>query len=156
MATKSKRQPSNTIATQVNAMVGAAKPLPEIPPHIRVRYIDRPFLNVILRSRLREEWTGPELALAVQLAAVQADMEVETLRLEGEGSMINDRFGELVINPRQKLIDGLARRALALMRSMKLTGTEAHGDKRNLSKARALQRQAEDVRDGLSDEELLA
>lgn len=153
---KNKRAPANTINSQIRAMTAAATPLPDIPPHIAVRDRDRQFLNVILRSRLREEWTGPDIAVAVQLARVQADIEIQSRQVDAEGMVITDRMGEEKINPRQKIVDQLERRQLALMRSLKLVGTAVGPDKRDLSKQRKLQRQAEEVREGLEDEDLLA
>lgn len=154
--TKSKRQPANTINSQIRAMASAAAPLPEIPKHLSVRDRDRQFLDVILRSRLREEWNGPDIAIAVQLARVQADIEEQSRQVDAEGMVIADRFGDETINPRQKIVDQLERRQLALMRSLKLVGVAVGPDKRDLGKARALQRQAEEVREGLKDEDLLA
>lgn len=156
MTKQKKRQPSNTITAQIGAMASAATPLPEIPAHLPVRDRDWPFLKAILRARLREEWSGPDLALAVELARIQADFIVESRQLELEGTVIAGGESGPKVNPRQKVVDGLSRRSMALMRSMKLAGDAAIGDKRDLSKARALQRQAEGIREGLEDEDLLA
>jgi len=155
--TKSKRRnPSSSISAQIGAMANAAAPLPKMPPHVTVRDRDIPFLHVVLRARLREEWTGPDLVLAAELARVQSDMVTESLLLDQEGTIVRNRFGEPDVNPRQRILDGLSRRSLALMRSMKLAGDAGVGDKRQLGNARALQRQAEALREGLSGESLLA
>jgi hypothetical protein len=85
-----------------------------------------------------------------------ADIESESIQLEDEGSVLKNDRGTLVQNPRHAVLEQLARREMALMRSLRIAGT-ATGDTRDLEKGRKLQRQAEAARGEVDlDEGLLA
>lgn len=137
-------------------MVSAAKPLPSLPGHVRLRPEDLPFWEGIVRARARDEWTDADLVVAAQLARCQHDIERESLALEGEGSVLRNDRGTMVMNPRHAVLEQLARREMALMRALRIGGSEAGGDRRDLDKARKLQREAETARRELADEDLLA
>jgi hypothetical protein len=115
-----------------------------------------PFWTGVVRAKTREEWTAADLVVAAQLARCQRDIEVESLALEGEGSVIENARGTVVMNPRHAVLEQLARREMALMRSLRMGGTAVGHDKSDLDKARKLQRQADAVREELADDELLA
>lgn len=87
------------------------------------------------------------MVVAAQLARCQHDIERESLNLEGEGSVIENQRGTPVMNPRHAVLEQLARREMALMRTLRIGGYEAGGDRRDLDKARKLQRQAESARE---------
>ena len=152
--TRKKRSDSATAA--IEAMVNAARPLPDVPSHIRLRPEDRPFWEGIVRARAREEWIDADLVVAGQLARCQYDIERESAMLETEGSVLLNARGSQVMNPRHSVLEQLARREMALMRSLRIGGSEAGGDRRDLDKARKLQREAERARTELEDEDLLA
>lgn len=136
-------------------MFGAAQPIPTAPKHVRMRDCDAPFWEGIIRARARDEWTEADLVVAVQLARCQADIEAESQRLEGEGSVLENQRGTPVMNPRHAVLEQLSRREMALMRSLQMGGT-ARGDKRDVQNARNIQRQAEAARQELTDDALLA
>lgn len=136
-------------------MVNAGKPVPDCPPHIRLRAEDRPFWDSILRTRARDEWLPADLVVAAQLARCQRDIEAESLALESEGSVVENQRGTQVMNPRHSVLQQLAQREMALMRCLSMSGT-VRGDKRDLHKARQIQAQAERAREQLADEDLLA
>jgi hypothetical protein len=146
---------SDSAAAAINAAVAAASPLPECPSHVRLRDIDQPFWSDILRARAREEWTNADLVVAAQLSRCMADIEKESFSLEDEGSVLTNERGTKVMNPRHAVLEQLARREMALMRSLRIAGT-ATGDTRDLEKGRKLQRQAEAARDGITEDDLLA
>lgn len=137
-------------------MVNAAMPLPAAPTHVRLRPEDLPFWEGVVRARAREEWTDADLVVAAQLARCQRDIERESKALDEEGSVIENQKGSLVMNPRHSVLEQLARREMALMRTLRIGGSVAGGDRRDLDKARKLQRQAEKVREELPDDDLLA
>jgi len=136
-------------------MVNAALPLPGVPEHVRLRPEDLPFWEGIVRARAREEWTDADLVVAAQLARCQHDIEREASLLEAEGSVIENGRGSPVMNPRHAVLEQLARREMALMRTLRIGGSVI-GDRRDLEKARQLQRQAERAREELADDDLLA
>jgi hypothetical protein len=84
-----------------------------------------------------------------------ADIEIESETLEIEGSVLTNERGTKVMNPRHSVLEQLARREMALMRSLQMVGT-AKGDKRDVENARKLQRQAEAARGEVTEDDLLA
>lgn len=150
-----KRNPSTSPEAAIKAAVDAAKGPPAAPAHVRLREGDRPFWDGVVRARAYDEWTETELVVAAQLARCQHDIEVESLALEGEESTITNGRGTKVVNPRVSVLEQLARREMALMRTLRMGG-RAVGDARDEAFRRLAQRQAEQVRDDLKDDELLA
>jgi hypothetical protein len=146
-----KRLPSNSASAAIKAAISAASPLPEMPKHVRLREKDMPFCEDILRSRAREEWTASDLVVAAQLARCQSDIETESEALEAEGSVIENGRGTPVMNPRHSVLEQLARREMAMMRSLQMVGS-ARGPREDLEKSRKLQRQAEAAREELQDD----
>lgn len=136
-------------------MFAAASPLPQVPAHVTIRPGDEPFWDGIVRARAREEWNAPDLVIAAQLARCQRDIETESLSLDVEGSVIRNDKGTPIQNPRHGVLEQLARREMALMRSLSLSGVVAKGEKKQLVQARDIQRQADSVRNSLKDEDLL-
>lgn len=151
----SKRLPSNTSSKLVEAAINATLPVIEAPAHVRIREQDAPFWVDIIKSRAREEWAKSDLVVAAQLARCQSDIEAESLQLEAEGSVIENNRGTPVMNPRHAVLEQLSRREMALMRSLQMVGS-AKGDKRDVEKARKLQRQADMAQEEVTDDDLLA
>ncbi|MCR4300832.1 MAG: hypothetical protein NUV51_04410 [Sulfuricaulis sp.] len=150
-----KRTRADSAQSAVKAMVDAAKGPPEVPGHVRMREGDAPFWDGIVRARAYDEWTGADLVVAAQLARTQADIEREQETLDCEGSVLKNERGTQVANPRVSILENLARREMALMRSLRMTGTAA-GDSRDEATRRKVQKAAEKVRADLAEDELLA
>lgn len=146
---------ADTASAAVRAMVDAAKPPPEPPPHVRLRDGDRPFWDGIVRARGRDEWTDADLVVAAQLARCQADIERESALLDDESTVIENARGTPVCNPRVSVLEQLARREMALMRSLRMGGRVA-GDARDDAGKRRILRESERLRAELEDDELLA
>lgn len=137
-------------------MVDAAKGPPAAPAHVRLRPEDLPFWDGIIRARARDEWIEVDLVVAAQLARCQRDIEVESETLHAETAVVTNARGTLVMNPRITVLEQLARREMALMRSLRMGG-RAVGDPQIEAGRRKAQRVAEDVRRELEEEdELLA
>ena len=151
-----RKKRSDSAAAAISAMVNAAQPLPTSPGHVRLRPEDLPFWEGIVRARTRDEWTDADLVVAAQLARCQNDIERESIALENEKSVLTNGRGTQVMNPRHSVLEQLSRREMALMRTLKIGGSDAGGDRRDLEKARKLQREAEKARTELADEDLLA
>jgi hypothetical protein len=136
-------------------MVDAAKG-PLMPPeHVRLRDGDLAFWHGVVRARARDEWSDADLVVAAQLSRCQADIEREQTELDGEGSVVKNDRGTAVANPRVAVLEQLARREMALMRTLRMGGRVA-GDSRDEMGRRKIQRAAEKVREELEDDELLA
>jgi len=152
-----KRKPrSDSAASAIDAMVNASKPLPDIPAHVRLDKRHIPFWDGIIRARARSEWIETDLVVAAQLARTQYEIEKESEVLESEGSVIENARGTPVMNPRHAVLEQLARREMALMRSLRITGTAAGGDPRDLAKQRHLERESRATKEEMIEDDLLA
>lgn len=151
-----KKSPSNSAASAVKAMVNAARPLPNFPAHLRQRPAEKPFWEAIVKSRARDEWSENDLIVAAQLARTQYEIEATADLLESEGAVIVNFRGTQIMNPRQSVMEQLARRQLALMRSLRMSGASTGVDKRDLDKARKVERSSRAAREELEEDDLLA
>lgn len=152
-----KRKPrSDSASAAIDAMVNASKPLPDIPAHVRLDKRHIPFWDGIIRARARSEWIETDLVVAAQLARTQFDIEKEAETLEAEGSVIENARGTPVMNPRHAVLEQLARREMALMRALRITGAAAGIDPRDLAKQRSLERQSRDTKEEMLEDDLLA
>ena len=149
------KQDANSAAYAVKAMFDAAQSLPEPPAHVLLRDGDRPFWDGIVRARARDEWISADLVVAAQLSRCMHDIEKEQIQLEFEGTVLKNDRGTMVMNPRVTVLEQLARREMALMRTLRMGG-KAAGDPRDLQNKRTVERTARQLREELEDDELLA
>lgn len=152
---KNRQSISGSVMSIVKAMSDAAGGPPAVPPHVKLRPGDGAFWDGVIRARAYDEWTGPDLVVAAQLARTQADIEREQVQLDAEGSVLINGKGTQVANPRFTVLENLARREMALMRSLRMGGKDG-GDARNDIGRRRVQREAEKIRGELANDELLA
>jgi len=117
-----------------NADAGPLMP----PAHVSLTEKAAHFWIGIVESRARDAWTKAELTVAAALANCQARIEEEEYLIEAEGSITTDIFGKDQINPRAKLVEIYHKRAMALMRTLRMGGTAA-GDPADLVKGRTLE-----------------
>lgn len=142
----------------ISAMESAALPQLRPPKQCKLRKGDRPFWNSIVRARARAEWSEVDLVVAAQLARCQADIEREQLALDAESTVIENARGTSVMNPRVSVLEQLARREMALLRTLRMAGSVA-GSAKDASRARAVEADARRARESLDEEdpdELLA
>lgn len=147
-----KRTRATSAENAVKAAVAVAKGPPVAPDHVRLRDGDGPFWDGILRARARDEWGESDLVVAAQLARCQHDIETESEALDGEESVLTNARGTQVMNPRITVLEQLARREMALMRTLRMGGRAA-GDPRDEAGRRRAQRQAEDVKKEIAEED---
>lgn len=150
-----RKKRSDSEAAAISAMLNAAKAPHAVPAHTRLRPGDDAFWQGILLSRAHDEWTPADLVVAAQLARTQADIERQQESLDAEGTVLENARGTPVMNPRVTVLEGLARREMALMRSLRMGGKPA-GDARDTANARKVERQSRALRDELEDDPLLA
>lgn len=139
----------------IKAMSDAAKGALQPPKHVKLPPEAMPYWNGIMNARARDEWSDVDLVVAGQLAKCQADMAAHDDMLMIEGSILTTKFETTVINPRCTLIEQLARKELALMRSLRLGGVPA-GETKDAVNRRYIQKQSEKIRSELQGHELLA
>lgn len=133
---KTKRTPSNTVGALVGAMQAALAADIEPPDHVRLRPGDQPFWIAIVRARARAEWSTSDLVHAGNLARCMADIERISREMEGEGDVIENARGTLVMNPKHQVLEMLSRRSMAITRLMQMQAA-ASGDADKKTKARA-------------------
>jgi hypothetical protein len=149
-----RKQRSDSSTSAVKAMVNAAK-THAVPKHCALRPADMAFWDGILLSRAHDEWSPADLVVAAQLARTQADIEAQSKHLDAEGTVLENARGTPVMNPRVTVLEQLARREMALMRTLRMGG-KAAGDARDSSASRKLETQSRKLRDELADDPLLA
>ena len=154
MATK-KTHDSNSATSAVKAMVNAAKGIPKPPAHVKLRQQDLAFWPGVYKAKSVDEWTEAHLVIGAQLARSMADLEKQQELLDSEGTVIENARGTMVMNPRVSVLEGLARREMALMRALGLTG-KANVDPRDSAGKRKVEQQSRKLREELEDDELLA
>lgn len=152
IATKAKRTRADSAASAVNAMVNAAKPDVEIPDYVQLTDSAMPFWAGVVRARARDEWIEVDLVVAGQLAQCQADIAEEDAALRAEGRVIKNDRGTPVMNPRTTVMEQLARREMALMRTLRMGGRIA-GDSRDEAGKRKIESQSRKLRGELEEED---
>lgn len=150
-----RRLRADSTTSVIKAMSDAAMGELQPPSHITITDSAIPFWSGIVRARARDEWSEVDLVVVGQLAQCQADIADQDILLRTEGSIVTNERGTQIMNPRATLMENLARREMALMRTLRLGGSVS-GDKRDDAKRRSIQRQSEEIRKELEDHDLLA
>ena len=150
-----KRLRADSTTSVIKAMSDAAMGELKPPSHIIITDSAIPYWNGVVRARARDEGSEVDLVVAAQLAQCQSDMADQDVLLRSEGSIVSNERGTQIMNPRATLMENLARREMALMRTLRLGGSVS-GDKRDDAKRRSIQRQSEEIRKELESDDLLA
>lgn len=157
MATNTKRRAnSNTATAAIAAAKAVAEPIPSPPAHVRTLPCHLPFWEDIIASRARTEWSKTDYVIAAQLARCQYDIETHTDLLNGEGHIIENQRGTPIMNPRHTILEQLARRQMAMMRSLAMGGALPGKGRADLDTARKLERGAAQARNEIQDDDFLA
>ena len=149
---RAKRARSDSASSAVKAMVNAAAPDIEVPVWVTLTESAKPFWIGVVRARARDEWQDVDLVVAAQLAQCQADIAEEDEALRVEGRVIKNDRGTPVMNPRTTVLEQLARREMALMRTLRMGGRIA-GDARDELGKRKLERGARKARAQVEEED---
>lgn len=121
------------------------------PAHVQILADAMPYYRDIVRARAREEWNEHQLTVAAQLARCMADQDEVRAALVVEGWTVKNKNGTMVANPHVSISEQLARRQMALGRSLQMIG-RAIGDPRAPAGKRKLEKNARDLRDEVADE----
>ena len=152
---KTRKTKSDSAEAIVEAMVNAALPDLEPPSHVTLSEQGQKFWVGVVRARARGEWDLVDLVVAAQLAECQALIEQESATLRTEGMVISNDRGTMVENPRNRAVQTLAQREMALMRSLRMGGKPA-GEVHHQTNSRAAERSARKAKEELESEDLLA
>lgn len=150
MATRRPR--SDSAAAAIKAMADAAKADLAPPDYVTLTESAKPYWIGVVRARARDEWIDVDLVVAAQLAQCQADMAEEDKALRAEGRVVKNDKGTQVMNPRTTVMEQLARREMALMRTLRMGGRIA-GDARDEAGGRKIERQSKRLRGELEEED---
>ena len=150
-----KRPLANSAEAAVKAALNANKSQLLPPAHCALREGDRPFWRAIIDSRARDEWTPSDLVVGAQLARCMHDVELEQVLLDAESTVVVDDQGQRRVNPRVSVLEQLARREMALMRTLRMGG-RISGDARHIMGTRRLERVARKTKLELEADDLLA
>jgi hypothetical protein len=150
MATKRTRSDSATAA--IKAMANAAKALLKPPAYVTITADAMPYFADVTRVRARDEWSECDLVVAAQLAQCMADMATEDKELRTEGRVVKNDRGTQIMNPRTTVLEQLARREMALMRTLRMGG-RVSGDGRDDVGKSNIERQSRKVRSEVEEED---
>jgi hypothetical protein len=139
----------------VDAIIAAAAPDLEPPAFMTLSEDAKQFWPGIIHARARAEWRAVDLVVAAQLAECQALIESESSALRVEGMVVKNDRGTPCENPRNRVVQTLATREMALMRTLLMGGKDG-GDARNFKGARAMESSARKAKTELENEDLLA
>lgn len=129
-------------------MRNVAEPDLRPPAHVLLSPDAEPYFADIVRARARDEWNDMQLTVAAQLAECMADQQNESDALLIEGRVIKNDKGTPVMNPRMTACEQLARRQMALTRTLQMGGRVpgGEGDARNKAGARKVEAAARRAR----------
>lgn len=120
----------DTIAETARVAANAKKPI-NPPDNVPLGSEDLEFFCNIINEAAREEWSEHKIELAAHLARKMRRVVVEDAMLDVEGSVIVNRFGDKVPNPRVAVLKSLTTDILAIRRSLQIHERLKSGDTRD-------------------------
>lgn len=150
--TKQRQTRSDSAAAALEAAKNAALPMLRPPAHVQVSASAEPYYADIVRARARSEWNPHQLTIAAQMAECMVEQDEVRALYALEGWTVVNAKGTVVANPLVGIAEALARRQMALGRSLQMIGRAlGHPDKPKGK--RMLEDQARGLREELEDEE---
>jgi hypothetical protein len=140
-----KKSRADSAASAVTAMLNASKATVQPPEHCTMRNGDEPFWVGVIHARTVDEWTEADLVVAAQLARCQHDIESQQITLDLEGCVVVNDRGTQIMNPRVSVLEQLARREMALMRTLRIGGSVS-GDTRDAVGKRKIEQSSRKLR----------
>lgn len=153
---RSKPRPRQSRSDSASAAIQAAKnaALPDLlpPPHVQLSADAAPYFADIVRARTRDEWNEHQLTVAAQLAQCMVEQTEVAAELLLEGRVLTNERGTRVANPLVSIMEQLARRQMALGRSLQMIGRSI-GDPRKPAGKRQLEKNARQLADEVAEED---
>lgn len=132
-----RKQRIDTITAQVEVMQAAVQEL-KPPAHVPLGKADLPFWHSIIAEKPKAEWTAHDLEIAALLANSLRKLRDEEQTLDDEGAVIEAvSSGNLVTNPRLRIVADLHARAMKYRQSLGIHNRGKDGEKRDVDKRRA-------------------
>jgi hypothetical protein len=149
---KKRQTRSDSAAAALEAAKNAARPALRPPSHVRLSVGAEDYFADIVRARAREEWNPHQLTIAAQMAECMADQDEVRAQLQLDGWTTINGKGTEVANPLVGINEALARRQMALGRSLQMVG-RALGDPRKPQGKRDAEERARQLREEVEGEE---
>lgn len=151
-----RRARSDSVSNDLSAFATAAG-LIEPPPTVKLRDGERPFWDLLMRARARDEWSEVDFQHAANFAACMADIERIKHDLKKEGDTVANTRGTLIVNPKHQLLETLTRRMVYLTRLLQLQASVLQGNLGEMSARRAVETEARKTAAEMhDDDDLLA
>lgn len=142
--TKNRQARSDSADAAIAAAKAAASPGLRPPAHVQLSASAEPYFADIVRARARDEWNPHQLTIAAQMAECMAEQEEVRAEIALEGRVVTNAKGTQVANPLVGISEALARRQMALGRSLQMIG-RALGDPRQPGNKRKLEKTAREL-----------
>lgn len=151
-----RRAASTSVAGALASFAAVAAGAIQPPKTVTLRKGERPYWDLLMRGRTRDEWTETDLQHAGNLAACMADIERVKGDLETEGDTVVNARGTSVVNPKHTLLEVLTRRTVYLSRLLHLHAGILPVKLSELGDRRAAEESARRTADEMDDDDLLA
>lgn len=152
--TNKPRRPRSDSTDNLHRILAGANIEIAPPAHVPLTEADWPYWHSILDEFALSDWTRHALEIAAFLARTMAHLEGEQRQLFQEGVIQEQCDGSLRTNPRANAVNRLHSQALAIRRSLGLTGRAKAGSSRDAASQREANRRTE--RSAVGGDDLLA
>lgn len=154
--TRKRQQRSDSASAAVQAAVNVAKGDPMPPEHVSISPAALPHYLHIVRARARDEWNDLQLTVAAQLAECFVEQDEERAEMAKEGRVLKNDRGTMVSNPRVSILEQMARRQMALMRTLQMGGRTVGDPRQPLNKRKSEQTARKLAKEIEEEDDLLA
>lgn len=148
MAKTTKRQRSDSAAGQQSIASDAFKGPLEPPACVQISPEERPFWDIIVKGKARRSWTGQDLVMAADLARVNFQIEKYSAELREEPPVVAGAMGGMVVNPKQKVVDTLVKRARLISAYLQIHPEATQGKARDQRDQNETHQNAQDYAEG--------
>ncbi|MDE9536321.1 terminase [Xenorhabdus bovienii] len=151
-----KRDRSDSVSAEIQAMKNAAADTIEPPTHAGLEKKAEPFWHDNIRSKALDSWTPSDLLAAVELANNQLEITLLRKELRKKERVQGEGRDEDVIKTLRKQIVEWQRTILAQRRDLQIHSHATNGESRDQRKRNQNDTEARRVRDEMQGDDLLA
>ncbi|MDE1488002.1 terminase [Xenorhabdus bovienii] len=151
-----KRDRSDSVSAEIQAMKNAAADTIEPPAHAGLEKKAEPFWHDNIRSKALDSWTPSDLLAAVELANNQLEITLLRKELRKKERVQGEGRDEDVIKTLRKQIVELQRTILAQRRDLQIHSHATNGESRDQRKRNQNDAEARRVLDEMEGDNLLA
>ena len=100
----------------------------EIPKHLKISSKAKPYFLAITRLRVKSSWNDSDLQQAMTLAMLQEKVDTLRLEIDEEGDTMYNSKGDLIVNPKHKLLDQCLKNMIPLARAIQVHAVATIGE----------------------------